>query len=238
MARMDGKIAFITGGASGLGRAEARMLAREGAAVVITDVNEEMGRAVAAEIGCSFIAHDVRSEQEWAAAIAWTVQRFGRLDVLINNAGVVLMADVEHTTLDQFRFINAVHAEGTFLGCKYGMAAMKECGGVIVNTSSLTALRGYSATFAYAAAKGAIRSMTTTVAAHCREHGYRVRCNAIFPGVIDTPLVRTALGDGVAGLGQPDDVANAVLFLASDESRHLNGAELVIDNGVAAMAAA
>jgi 3(or 17)beta-hydroxysteroid dehydrogenase len=231
MKRLEGKTVLITGAGSGLGKADALLLAREGAHVVVTDVNEEAGCEVAKETGGVFVRHDVRSEDDWRHAIATAVQRFGRLDVLVNNAGIVIPADIETTTLEQYRLVNAIHAEGSFLGCKYGIDAMKAHGGSIINIASITALRGSPQVLAYAAAKGAIRSLSQAVAAHCLDKGSRLRCNAIFPGIMATPLVVAVVGENYPGAGQPDDVANMVLFLASDESRFVNGAEFVVDNG-------
>jgi 3(or 17)beta-hydroxysteroid dehydrogenase len=236
MARVEGKVVLITGAASGLGRAAAILLAREGAKVEVSDDNEEAGREVATQIDGLFVHHDVCDEASWRSAIGQTLERFGRLDVLVNNAGNVLVADIEDTTLEQYRQIHTVHAEGTFLGCKHAIRAMRDRGGAIINMGSLAALRGYPPVFAYVAAKGAIRAMTTTVAAHCREKAYPIRCNAIFPGVIDTPLAVSVVGH-LPGAGKPEDVAAAVLFLASDESRHMTGAEIVIDNGASIVAA-
>ena len=233
MGRVSGKIALITGGASGLGRADALALAREGARVVITDVSEEAGRALAKDIDGEFVRHDVRSEDDWHKAIAHTLARFGKLDILVNNAGIVVPGDIETATLEQYRLLNAIHAEGSFLGCKYGIEAMKAnpgSTGSIINISSLSAIRGFPGVITYAAAKGAILAMTTTIAAHFRENGYAMRCNAILPGMINTPLLAAVGADTLPGLGQPDDIANTVLFLASDESRHVSGAHIVVDN--------
>lgn len=231
MKRVSGKVALITGAASGLGQADALLLAREGAHIVVTDVNEDEGRRVAQEVGGVFVRHDVRSEDDWRRAIATTLECYGKLDVLVNNAGIVLAADIEQTSLEQYRLTNAIHAEGTFLGCRFGIAAMKEHGGSIINIASITALRASPLVAAYAAAKGAIRSLSQTVAGHCLDHGYPIRSNAIFPGVMATPLVVAVVGENYPGAGQPEDVANMVLFLASDESRFINGAEFVIDHG-------
>lgn len=233
MGRVSGRIALITGGASGLGRADALALAREGARVVITDVSEEAGRALAKDIDGEFVRHDVRSEDDWHKAIAHTLARFGKLDILVNNAGIVVPGDIETATLEQYRLLNAIHAEGSFLGCKYGIEAMKAnpgSTGSIINISSLSAIRGFPGVITYAAAKGAILAMTTTIAAHFREKGYAMRCNAILPGMINTPLLAAVGADTLPGLGQPDDIANTVLFLASDESRHVSGAHIVVDN--------
>lgn len=230
MGRISGKVALVTGGASGLGRADAILMAREGARVVVSDVNQEAGLALAKEIDGEFVLHDVRIEDGWKQAIGRTLERFGKLDILVNNAGIVVPADIETATLEQYRLINAIHAEGTFLGCKYAIAAMKETGGSIINISSQSAIVGFPGVITYAAAKGAISAMTTTIAAHCRAKGYAIRCNAILPGMIATPLLESVVGVGMQGIGEPMDVANLVLYLASDESRHMNGAQLVLDN--------
>ncbi|MEX3785778.1 SDR family oxidoreductase [Paraburkholderia sp. BR14374] len=229
MARVEGKVALVTGAGSGLGRADAIALARESAKVVVTDVNEEAGRAVAAEVGGVFVKQDVRSEADWAAAIGAALS-LGGLDILVNNAGIVIVSDIENTTLETYRLINAIHNEGTFLGCKFAIEAMKERGGSIINVASQSAIQGFPGVISYAAAKGAVSSLTRSVAVHCRDKGYKIRCNSIAPGQIETPLLESVVGTGVPNIGHPEDVGNLVLFLASDESRHINGAQLVIDN--------
>lgn len=247
MGRVAGKVALVTGGGSGLGAADCEALAREGAQVVVTDVKLEPAQAVADRIGGGAIALalDVADEDQWIATIRTIEDRFGRLDILVNNAGVVLSADVEDTTLDQFRWVNAIMTDGVFLGCKHAIPLMnKGDGGSIINMSSTGALLGYPIFFAYSAAKGAVRAMTKSIAVMCQEKGYKIRCNSVHPGAIETPMVQTAEGrvdqpreipDGVlppGTPGHPKDVAALVLFLASDESRFVTGAELVIDNGV------
>ena len=243
MGRVDGKVAIVTGAAQGLGAADARMLAKEGAKVVLTDVNEPSGRAASASIpGSIFLKHDVRDEDQWKAVVAETMRHFGRLDVLVNNAGLVLFNDIESTPLEEFRFTNAVMCEGTFLGCKTAIPAMaKSGGGSIINMSSVAALRGLSSVVAYSAAKGAILSMTRSIAVHCIEKANGVRCNALVPGAHDTPMTEKALAllpaDYVGleqlkkGQGKPEDLANLVLFLASDESVRITGTYIVIDQG-------
>lgn len=242
MGRVAGKVCIVTGAASGLGAADAIRLAEEGAHVVLTDVAEEAGRAVAAAIpGSIFLPHDVRNEDQWRSVITETMAKFGRLDVLVNNAGIVRFADVETATLDEFRFVTQVMLEGPFLGCKHAIPAMAASGGgSIINISSTAALCGYSAIPAYAAAKGGVLSMTRSVAVHCQEQNYNIRCNAIVPGAHDTPMMAAAGDQGeergadqsaANGLASPVEVANLVLFLASDESRNITGTQLIIDNG-------
>jgi 3(or 17)beta-hydroxysteroid dehydrogenase len=241
--RVSGKVAIVTGAASGLGAADAARLAAEGAAVVLTDINESGRTAAAALPNCRFIRHDVREERDWETVVRQTEAEFGRLDILVNNAGIVAFGSIEETPLEQYRNINAVMSEGAFLGCKHAIPAMRRAGGgSIINISSVAALVGVGPIPAYSAAKGAIRALSRSVAAHCQDKGYGIRCNTVFPGAHETPmtaLAAHALPASEPGLnqlrsfgqGHPVDVANLVLFLASDESRHITGAEFVIDNG-------
>ncbi|MFC0204335.1 SDR family oxidoreductase [Novosphingobium soli] len=244
MNRVSGKVALITGGASGLGAADARLLAAEGAKVVVTDLQADLGRAVAASIpDALFLEHDVRDEAQWRDVVARTMERFGRLDVLVNNAGLVRFGDVERCELEVFRLQLQVMVEGCFLGCKSALPFMtKGGGGSIVNVASVAALKGISAIPAYSAAKAGIIALTRSVAVHCQEQGYGIRVNAIAPGAHDTPMTRQALDQlpqdhagldqvNAHGQGRPEDVANLVLFLASEESRQITGTHIVIDNG-------
>jgi len=251
--RLEDKVAIVTGAASGIGRGCAELLAREGARVVLTDVNEELGREVAKAIGgdAVFVRHDVSDEQSWRAVIDATLARFGRLDVLVNNAGIILVADVESTTVEQWRRVMAVNAEGVFLGCKHAIPVMRESGGgSIINLSSAAGLVGTPPFAAYSASKGAVRILTKTVAAHCRAKGDGIRCNSLHPGGIDTPMVaaitrapRGGLRDiedlaapgRAVGYGNPADIAYLFLYLASDESRFMTGSELAIDGGLTAV---
>jgi 3(or 17)beta-hydroxysteroid dehydrogenase len=251
--RVAGRVAIVTGGASGIGAESARRLAAEGARVTLTDVDEPGGRRVAAEIGAAaaFLAHDVRIEADWQRVIGDVLRRHGRLDVLLNNAGIVLAATVEDTTLEQWERIQAVNATGVFLGCKHAIPAMRASGGgSIVNVSSLAGLRGTSIYAAYSASKGAVRALTKSVAAHCVERGDPIRCNSIHPGGVSTPMVHRLLaGPGrdpagacdpeafarELGMGLPIDIANLVVYLASGESRYVNGAEIAIDGGASAL---
>ena len=249
MGRVTGKVAIVTGAAGGLGREDARVLAGEGAKVVITDINEQAGEQAAADINrqfpgsTQFMKLDVRDEAAWIAVIAATVKQFGGLNILVNNAGVVLVATPESTTLEQFRFVNAVMSESVFLGCKHAMPAMHASGGgSIINMCSTATHLGYPVFFAYSAAKGAVRAMTKSIAVHCQMNKYNIRCNSLHPGAIDTAMIAQAnkeLGmdnsvyeSAPWGLGKPTDVANTVLFLASEESRFINGTEIVIDNAL------
>jgi 3(or 17)beta-hydroxysteroid dehydrogenase len=249
MARLTGKVAIVTGGSAGLGRADANALASQGAKVVVTDINEADGRQVCEEINAQqpgaalFLQHDVRSEARWQDIVAETVKVFGGLHVLVNNAGVVRIATPESCTLEDFKFQNAVMSEGVFLGCKHAIPAMKASGGgSIINMSSVASHLGYPVYFAYSAAKGAVRAMTKAIAVHCQMNKYNVRCNSIHAGAIDTQMVRDAtraLGmemsfweSAPTGLGKPEDVANLVVYLASDESRFVNGTEILIDNSL------
>ena len=247
MGRVEGKVALVTGGGSGLGKADCLLLAVEGARVVVSDINLAAAQSVASEIGSNAIAvqHDVASEDAWKSTIATTEATFGRLDILVNNAGVVVLADPEETTLEQFRKANAVMSEGVFLGCKYAIPLMaRSGGGSIINMASTASHLGYPIFFAYSAAKGAVRAMTKSIAIHCQAKGYGIRCNSVHPAAIETPMIQFSEGrpgeeneipEGVlpaGAAGAPKDVAALVLYLASDESRFVNGAEILIDNAL------
>ena len=247
MGRVAGKVALVTGGGSGLGKADCMILAAEGAKVVVSDINLASAEAVVRVIGSGAIAveHDVTSEEGWKSALAETLAAFGGLNILVNNAGVVVLADPEETTLAQFRKANAVMSEGVFLGCKYAIPLIaKSGGGSIINMSSTASHLGYPIFFAYSAAKGAVRAMTKSIAIHCQAKGYGIRCNSVHPAAIETPMIQFAEGrpgeenpipEGVlpaGAAGAPKDVAALILYLASDESRFVNGAEILIDNAL------
>lgn len=252
MGRVNGKVAIITGAASGVGKEDAILLAREGAKVVLTDVNEDAGREVAKSIGDAalFVKHDIASEDDWLKVISTTKETFGGVDVLVNNAAILAQATIEETTLELWQKIQRINSDGYFLGCKYGLEAMKERpNGSIINMSSMAGIGGVSGFCAYSASKAAVAGLTRTVAAHCRAKLYKIRCNSIHPDGIATPMVFNLHKNdhGIpasqayirekdpkqlqARFCQPQDIANLVLFLASDESRFINGAEMRIDNG-------
>jgi 3(or 17)beta-hydroxysteroid dehydrogenase len=252
MGRVDGKVAIVTGAASGIGRACARRLAAEGARVVATDRDEARGAAVGAELGAphAFRALDVTDETAWARVVDETVAAHGRLDVLVNAAGIGIVADIERATLKEWRLVNAVNGDGVFLGCRAAFGPMKASGGgSIVNISSVAGLVGDADLAAYCASKGAVRLLTKSVALHGARRGANIRCNSVHPGFIDTPMVdglahayddpakareRLAGANPMKRIGEVDDVAYLVLYLASDESKFVTGAELVVDGGATA----
>lgn len=243
--RLKGKIAIITGAASGVGKADALLFATEGARVVLTDVNEEAGRAVAAQIGDAalFVRHDIASEAGWNDVFGAAQKQFGTPDVLVNNAAILQLGSIEDTSPELWQRVLRINAEGYFLGCQAAVRAMKEKGGSIVNMSSVAALGGLGMFCAYSASKGAVTAMTRSIAAYCKQQGYKIRANTIHPDGILTPMTEPFFGSAEAGRAQltesvdprarmclPEDIAQLVLFLASDEARFINGSEYRIDN--------
>ena len=242
MGRLEGKTALITGGARGQGAAEARLFADEGANVVLTDVLDEDGERTADIIGGTFLHHDVTSEDEWAAAVARTVELHGGLDVLVNNAAIYSPSPLLETEPDEYRRVIEVNQVGVFLGMREVASAMIERGGgSIINISSGAGMRAGSSGFAYAASKWAVRGMTKSAAVQLGPHGIRV--NSIHPGLIDTVMLgqtrivqRGNLDAAVERIplrriGQPEEVARLALFLASDESAYSTGSEFIVDGG-------
>ncbi|MEX0983988.1 MAG: glucose 1-dehydrogenase [Actinomycetota bacterium] len=247
--RLDGKVALITGGGSGMGKVASETFAREGARVVLTDVNDEAGESTAAAIGdaARYVHADVSKEADAAGMVRETVDAFGRLDVLYNNAGVMLPEDgsVHSTDESIWDLTLAVNVKGVAFGCKYGIPAMLESGGgSIINVASFVAWMGAATSqTAYTASKGAVLAMTREIAVEYARKG--IRCNALCPGPIETPLLLALLSDEqkkqrrfvhipMGRLGQADELANAALFLASEDSSFMTGASLVVDGGITA----
>jgi 3(or 17)beta-hydroxysteroid dehydrogenase len=250
--RLKGKAAFITGGASGLGRAMARAFAAEGARVAIADIDRAGGEATARLIGeqAIFLAHDVTSEEQWIANLAAAAGAFGHLDTLVNNAGIGTRGSVESTTLEEWRRIHAVNLEGPFLGCKHGIPLIaKAGGGAIINISSVAGLIGARDSAAYCASKGGVRLLTKSAAMHCAHRKNGVRCNSIHPVYTDTPMVEQMLAESpkpekmldalkamipLGRLGTPEELAAMAVYLVSDEAAFVTGAEFVFDGGYTA----
>lgn len=263
--RVAGKVALITGGASGIGRACARRLAEEGATVVISDLQDALGAETLAEIEQatatdaappSFLHHDVTREDAWVQVIAAVRDRYGRLDVLANNAGIGIASSIVELSLADWQRQQAINLDGVFLGIKHSIPLMRDGGGgSIINMSSVAGLKGSARLSAYNATKGGVRLLTKGVALECAQERWNIRVNSVHPGIIDTPIWTKVGGNALQPgsneaapdveemaaqavptgvLGQPLDIANGVLFLASDESAYVTGTELVIDAGLSA----
>ncbi len=245
--RVAGKVALVTGAASGLGEAIARMLASEGAAVVVADINEDAGRATAEDIGqqdgkAVFERLDVTEEAVWDEIVGKILARFGKLNILVNNAGIAPVGDMD-MSFDLWRKVMAVNLDSVFLGTRAAIRAMGMNGGSIINMSSTMGFVAESTTAAYSASKGGVRLLTKAAALHCSAKRLPVRVNSVHPGMCVTPLVRAYLdvhpgaeeaqiaNHPIGHLGDPKDIAYGVLYLASDESSFSTGTELVIDGG-------
>ena len=243
MGRLAGKTAIITGGASGLGAAIAAAYAGEGANVVVTDLNEDAAKAVADQIGdaAMALAQDVADEERWEEVFAEATAKFGQPHILVNNAGFNRIATIEDCTLEDFRLHTAVMLDGVFLGCRAAVKSMKASDQLcsIINMSSIAALSGFPMLAPYSAAKGGVWSLTKSVALHCKEKDYPIRCNSVHPSQIDTPILPLRPSKGVSQtgmiklghVGHPNDVAALCIYLASDESRFLTAGEYPIENG-------
>jgi len=261
MGRVEGKVALVTGGASGIGAGCAELLASEGAAVVITDLQDDKGRALAGAIARSggnarYYHHDVTSEEAWVAVVGDVKAAFGRLDILVNNAGIGISSpSITSMSLEDFRRQQAVNVEGVFLGIKHGLTFMREAahGGSIINISSVAGLKGSPTLAAYSATKGAVRLLSKAVALECAAARDGVRVNSVHPGIIETPIWLGIMQTDASGSnappdlealssmvvpvgvkGLPSDIAQGVLWLASEDSRYVTGSELVIDGGLTA----
>jgi NAD(P)-dependent dehydrogenase (short-subunit alcohol dehydrogenase family) len=256
MSRVADKVVLVTGAGSGIGRATATLLAKEGATVIVTDVNKPGGLETVQQIGtpnsgggARFLEQDTSKEADWKRIIDDILAREGKLNGLVNNAGISgqFPATFETETVEQWQKILAVNVQGVFLGCKHGVPAIRGSGGgSIVNLSSLAAFLGTPDLSAYGASKGAVRQFTKTVAMDCARKGYKVRCNSVHPGIIMTPMGASVLPNDkirerarkripIGDFGAPKDIAYGILYLISDESRFVTGAELVIDGGMNAI---
>ena len=256
MARLKGKVAIITGGANGIGRAICERFYEEEAIVIIADMNKTAGQEVARHLGeqASFYQLDVREKDHWHSLVEKTVREHGKLDVLVNNAGILSTSprqSVEDVNLEEWRSVQSVNVEGVFLGCQAAVGVMKSVGGAIINLSSVAGLIASPGILAYGASKGAVRQLTKSIAVDCARKGYGIRCNSVHPGLINTDMGQNSMHMGggnpeenyknrvaltpMGEAGSPIDIANGVLFLASEEARHVTGAELVIDGGLTAV---
>ena len=245
--RLKGKVALISGGARGMGAAEAKLFAQEGAKVTIGDILEDEGRKTEAEINesggeCIFVRLDVTNESDWQNAVSAAVDRFGKLDVLVNNAGILIRKSIEETTVEDWDRIMGINVKGVFLGTKHAIPAMRSSGGgSIVNISSTAGLVGsLEGSPSYTATKGAVRLFTKAIAIQHAKDG--IRCNSVHPGPIDTEMIRDTITDAdrwaarlrrlpMGRVGTAADIAYGVLYLASDEASFTTGAELVVDGG-------
>jgi NAD(P)-dependent dehydrogenase (short-subunit alcohol dehydrogenase family) len=253
MPRLDGKIALITGGASGIGAATARRFIAEGAITVIADINQSSAQSLAQSLGANASAMhlDVSDTSSWQAVLSAIRQAHGRLDILVNCAAISPWGDIEAASVEQWRSVLKVNAEGSFLGCKHAVSLMKETSKAasIVMVSSTMGLRPQPPVVAYDASKSAVWGLTRAVALHCCERGYPIRVNSVHPGVTSTPMFEdvmdkmpdpTAVRDAVAAshpmkrIGQPAEIASAILFLASDEASFITGVALPVDGGYCA----
>jgi 3(or 17)beta-hydroxysteroid dehydrogenase len=258
MNRLDGKVALISGAARGIGAATARMMAEAGAKVVIGDVLDERGRETAAGFGGHYVHLDVTREDDWRAAVAAAVERFGGLDILVNNAGLFLGKGIEEVTLEEWHRLASVNLTGVFLGTKHALPALRERGrqsphgSAVVNLASVAGLVGSQLDPLYSMTKGGVTLFTKSAALEFARKGYRIRVNSIHPGLIDTDMGQQTfvsrarnLGSNdvdaarqaalerhpIGRLGQPEDIANGIVFLASDDAAFMTGSALVVDGG-------
>jgi 3(or 17)beta-hydroxysteroid dehydrogenase len=246
--RLDGKIALITGAAGGIGSASARLFEAEGAKLVLTDLDIS-SLAEFQERGALTLVQDVTDEALWREVVDAALAKFGALDVLVNNAGVGVIGNIETATLEDWRRTQAINSESVFLGCREAVRVMKGQGGSIVNVSSVAGIVGDAQSVAYCASKGAVRLTTKSVALYCARKGYGIRCNSVHPSFTRTSMVEgfianasnpTRVREGLNAaaplgrMGEADEIASAILYLASDESMFTTGAEIVIDGGLTA----
>lgn len=255
MSRLKNKIAFITGAARGIGEAIAKVFHAEGAIVVLSDILDEAGSAVAQAMDCEYYHLDVKNEDDWLEVTQAIKDQYGRIDILVNNAGITGFLetngpfDAENVDLESWNEVHRVNLDGVMLGCKYAIQMMKGNGGSIINISSRSGMVGVPMAVAYASSKAAVRNHTKSVALYCAEKGYKIRCNSIHPAAIMTPMWDMMLGEGaqrtamiksiergipMGHFGEPEDVAFAALYLATDDSKYVTGIELTVDGGILA----
>lgn len=248
MSKLNGKVALVTGAADGIGAACARELGEQGATVVVTDINLAGAAQVAESIGDNALAleHNVCEESAWRMVIDDISRRYGRLDVLVNNAGGSGAGNIEDTDLDFYRNCMTLNVDSIFMGTQMALALMKTHGGSVINIASIHGIKAASYAAPYTAAKGAVTMLSKAIALHCAENGYPIRCNSVHPGYIKTPQMLKfvdeqedpkATMDGLVSkhpigfLGEPEDIAKGVAYLASDDSRFVTGSALIIDGG-------
>ena len=259
MKRLEGRVAIVSGGASGLGRASAIRMAEEGARVVVADIDSELGLQTCSDIGAGggiaiFQALDVTDEEQWRSCVDCAVSTYGGLNILVNNAGIAVGGSILTMSLEDWQRQQAINLDGVFLGIKHGIPAMIDSGsGSVINISSVAGIKGAASLAAYNATKGGVRLLTKGVAKECAANRWPVRVNSVHPGIIETPIwdkmnpellesgmntmdLETMAGQAVptGQLGKPLDIANGVVFLASDESSYMTGTELIIDGGLCA----
>lgn len=249
--QLAGKVALVTGAAEGVGKAVAQRFITEGAKVVLTDVQVDKGEALAESLGenALFIKHDVTSEADWQMAVDKAVAHFGKLQILVNNAGISVAGFIDEASFDHWRQTQAVNSDSVFLGCRYAIPEMRKYPpGAIVNVTSALAVKAHAAMPAYSASKAAVRQVTKSIALRCAREGYDIRCNAVAPGSVMTPMqhrvlearggdkdeqLKTTIAQHPMGrIADPEEVANAVLFLASNESSFITGVEIPVDGGL------
>ena len=254
MQRVSGKVAIVTGGASGIGRAVCTSLAAEGATVIVADIDAWGGNRTAESTGDNavFKQLDVSSEEQWQAIMGEVIREHGQLNVLVNSAGVGISGIFEETALEDWNRLMSINLTGLFLGCKHSVIAMKKChdvNGSIINISSIAGVVGGGDIAAYSASKGGVTTLTKSIALSCAERGLNIRCNSIHPTYVDSEMLdpiaelfpnrdamRAAMSENVpiGRLASPRDIANAVLFLASDESSMMTGTSMMVDGGTTA----